>query len=218
MTSGLVFLVCFPPESPPTCHAGWTVLCPSAPTCSSALYNVRHISVSSPAPANLSVIHKSSAGVCWLTSTSKQRSLYLGPSDDAMQKMGFHESKTLFYHHGLCQPPLKGRLRVLTKEITSANVTWISCKRRVSVCFFSLRLPHGLFLSLLLENKTLISVNVTLFSHIVQCHQQSEYWPMPMLQYYELLFGSIAWLIVFFDSKHAHCQLSLWVPGTLHNI
>ena len=136
MTSSLVFLVCFPPESPPTCHAGWTVLCPSAPTCSSALYNVRHISVSSPAPANLSVIHKSSAGVCWLTSTSKQRSLYLGPSDDAMQKMGFHESKTLFYHHGPCQPPLKGRLRVLTKEITSANVTWISCKRRVSVFFF----------------------------------------------------------------------------------
>lgn len=40
-------------------------------TCSSALHNVRHISVSSPAPAYLSAIRESSAGVCCLTSTSK---------------------------------------------------------------------------------------------------------------------------------------------------
>lgn len=79
-------------------------------TSSSALHNVRHISVSSPAPAYLSATRESSAGVCCLTSTSKERSLYLGPSDDAMQKMGFHESETLFYHRGPCQPPLKGRL------------------------------------------------------------------------------------------------------------
>lgn len=36
----------------------------------------------------------------------------------------------------------------------------------------------------------------------------------------QLLFSNVifAGLIVFFYSIHAYCQLSLWVPDTLHNI